>query len=168
MTDEKTEEALDKEKELAEAEKLADERLDDLKYLQADFDNYRKKFEKEKEAIIQLANENLASELLAVLDDFESAVKNDNGLEMLYKKFLKILGRYGLEEIQALGKMFDPNFHEAVSREKSDKGEGMILEELQKGYVFNGKVLRPSKVKISIKQDEEKGEDDGEGKNNRD
>jgi len=144
-------------KQLDEKTKLAEERLNQLKYLQADFDNYRKNFEREKEAIIELANENLIKDLLIVLDDFERALKsvenerNKEGLAMLHKNFLKILERHGLKQIEALGKKFDPYYHEAFLKEKSDKEDGTVLEELQKGYMLKSKVIRHSKVKIAEK-----------------
>ena len=119
---------------------LAHERLNQLKYLQADFDNYRKRFDKEKESIIQLANENLIKELLIILDDFERALQSaedgvsKEGLTLIHKNFFMILEKYGLKQIEALGKKLDPYHHEAMLKEKSDKGDGIVLEELQKGY----------------------------------
>lgn len=142
-------------KELEEKTRLAEERLEKLKYLQADFDNYRKNFEKEKEKIIELANENLIKELLVIVDDFEKAVqsmeneKNKEGLEMIQKNFFKILERHGLKKIESLGKKFDPYYHEALLKEKSDKEDGMILEEIQPGYMLKSKIIRHSKVKVA-------------------
>lgn len=142
-------------KQLDDAKKLAEERLSQLKYLHADFDNYRKKFEKEKESIIMLANESLITELIVVLDDFENSIKlvedkkNREGIELLHKKFFDILARHGLKKIEALGKKFDPNFHEALYKELSKHEEDMIIEEIQKGYALKSKVIRPAKVKIS-------------------
>lgn len=140
-------------KELEENKKLAEERLTHLKYLQADFDNYRKKFDKEKEDIINLANEKLIKELLIIVDEFKIAIdkieneKNRNGLSLVYKNFRKILENYGLKEINSLDKKFDPNYHEALMKEQSDK-DGLVLEELQKGFILKTKVIRPSKVKV--------------------
>ena len=141
--------------ELEEKTKLAEERLNQLKYLQADFDNYRKNFEKEKNHIIQLANESLIKELLVVVDDFDSALflikdeKSREGLSMLYKNFLKTLEKHGLKKIEALGGKFNPHLHEALIKEKSEKDEGIILEEIQKGFTLKSKVIRPSKVRIA-------------------
>jgi len=143
------------EKELNEKTKLAEERLNQLKYLQADFDNYRKNFEKEKEKIIELANENLIKELIIILDDFEIALqsieneKNKEGLSLLHKKFFKILESHGLKRIETLGKKFDPYYHEVIKKEKSDKEDGIILEEIQPGYMLKSKVIRHSKVKVA-------------------
>jgi molecular chaperone GrpE len=157
----KTQEWQDKinelQKELEEKARLAEERLSQLRYLQADFENYRKNLDRERETIIELANENLIKDLLVVLDDFERALqsveneKNKEGLTMLHKNFLKILEKHGLRKIEALGKKFDPYYHEAFLKENSDKEDGIILEELQKGYMLKSKVIRHSKVKVSEK-----------------
>lgn len=142
-------------KELDEKTKFAEEKLNQLKYLQADFDNYRKNFEKEKEKIIELANENLIKELLVIIDDFERALqsleneKNKEGLIMLHENFFKILENYGLKKIEALGKKFDPYYHEVLLKEKSDKEDGIILEEIQPGYMLKSKIIRHSKVKVA-------------------
>jgi len=142
-------------KELEEKTKLAEERLNKLKYLQADFENYKKSFEKEKKDIIKLANEGLVKDLLTIIDELEKALpsieneKNKDGLNLLYRKLIKTLESHGLKEIEAVGKKFDPYYHEALLRENSDKAEGTILEELQKGYILKGKVIRHTKVKIS-------------------
>jgi len=144
----------EKNDEMEEVKKLAEERLSRIKYLQADFDNYRKHFEKEKKAMIALANEELVASMLPVLDAFDAALKpgKDEGLEMLRKKLLSVLEKHGLVAIDAAGKRFDPLFHEALASEKGGEN-GVILEEIQKGYMLNGKVLRTSKVKISVKGD---------------
>lgn len=128
-----------------------EEKLNQIKYLLADFDNYRKQLEKEKENLINFANEKLISDLLVILDDFERALSqnpNDTGLELLYKKFLKILNDYGLQVVKSLGEKFDPMFHEVLEIQPSDKND-VVIEEIQKGYLLKSKVLRPAKVKIS-------------------
>ncbi len=145
------------ENEIKETKILAEERLNQLKYLQADFDNYRKKFDKEKEDIIKLANENLIKELLVVVDDFERSLiqiqdeEIKNGLLLIYKNLIKILEKHGLKKIESIGKKFDPNYHEVLMKENSDKEDGMILEELTKGFILKSKVIRPSQVKIAEK-----------------
>ena len=144
------------EEELDKKSKLAEERLNQLKYLHADFDNYRKKFDKEKEDIIKLANEKLIKELLVIIDDFErflSQIKDEKekeGFMIFQKDFHDIMSRQGLKIIDAKGK-FNPNVHEVLVKEKTDKEDGMILEEIRKGYILKGKVIRPSLVKISEK-----------------
>ncbi|MEK6952019.1 MAG: nucleotide exchange factor GrpE [Nanoarchaeota archaeon] len=137
------------------AEKLAEERLNQLRYLQADVDNLRKKYEKEKENIITTANEALIKELLVVLDSFDAAIKiaeeekNKKGLLMLEKKFFDILAGHGLKEIEAIGKQFNPNFHESLFKEFSKKQDNEIMEVIQKGYTSFSRVIRTSKVKVS-------------------
>lgn len=146
---------------LEKANKLAEERLNQLKYLQADFDNYRKQFDKEKEQIIKLANETLVKELIVVLDDFDAAIKisaegeNRKGLLTLKKKFSDILVNQGLKEIEALGKIFNPEFHEVLCEELSKHDEDEVIEEIQKGYMLKSKVIRTSKVKVSKKEDKD-------------
>jgi molecular chaperone GrpE len=151
-------------KELEKQTRQAEERLDQLKYLQADFDNFRKWNAKEKEAITSMANERLISDLLVILDDFELALpslekeKNREGMQMVYKKLQKILSTYGLEPIECVGRKFDPNSHEALCREQCREETGKILEDLGKGYRLKSKVIRPSKVKIADQVTGEQGD----------
>jgi len=159
--------------ELEAKTKLAEERLNQIKYLQADFDNYRKQFEKEKERIMELANENLIKDLLVTLDDLERASRStqkeggNEGLIMLYRNFLKLLEDYGLRRIEAVGRKFDPYHHEAVLSEKSDKEDGTVVEEIQPGYAFKSKIIRPSRVKVACNKQQEVSTENGKGKNNR-
>jgi len=152
---------------LEEKTHLAEERLERLKYLQAEFDNFRKWSEKEKGSIITLANENLIKDLLVIIDDLERALpsleqeKNKVGIEMIYKNFVKTLSAYGLQPITCLGKKFDPQLHEALCTEKCKKEPNTVLEELEKGYQLKSKVIRPSKVKIAERVVEETGENNG-------
>lgn len=131
--------------------KLADERLTQLVYLQADFDNLKKQFAKEKEDYLKQANENLIRSLLSVLDSFDKALETEksDGIKKLYQQFFQVLEKSGLKKIKSSGEVFDPYYHEALIKEKSDKKPGAILEELQPGYLLNSKVIRQSKVKIS-------------------
>jgi len=151
----KKEKIIELENKLKEKTKLAEQYLTQLKYLQADFDNFRKKSEKQKENIIKLSNGALIEELLVILDDFDSSIKlltdedNRQGLLILKNKFFKILTNHGLKEIESLEKKFNPNFHEALCKEFSEKEDAEIIEEIQKGYEFHSKVIRPSKVKVS-------------------
>lgn len=156
LTKKKLQENIKKlQKDLEEKTKLAEERLNQLMYLQADFENYKKKFEKERENIIELSNESLIKELLVIIDDLEMVLKSmennkdREGIELLYKKFLKILENYGLKRIDALNKKFDPYYHEAISKEKSDKEDGTIIDEIQPGYMLKSKIIRHSKVKVA-------------------
>jgi molecular chaperone GrpE len=137
--------------ECAQNKKLAEDRLTQLQYLQADFDNLKKQCAKEKIECIKFATEDLIKALLAVLDSFNKALEVDNseGLKQIYQQFFTILEKNGLKKIEALGKKFDPYYHEAISQEKNPQPEGTIIEELQCGYLLNSKVIRNSKVKIS-------------------
>lgn len=127
-----------------------------LMRLQADFINYKNRVEREKKNIYSYALEDIFSQLLPVLDNFERALNSmekDNsyyeGVKMIYDQMLDVLKKNGLKEIDCLDKPFDPNFHHAVITEDSDKEEGTILEVFQKGYMLNDKVIRPSMVKVA-------------------
>lgn len=141
--------------ELKEVTALAEKRLNQIKCLQADFENYKKLIEKEKKDFVEFTNENLIRDLLVIIDDFKIALqsveneKDKDGLLLLYRKFFKMLEAYGLKEIDSLNKKFNSYLHEAVLKEKSDKEDGSILEEIQKGYMIRSKVIRPTKVKIA-------------------
>ena len=120
---------------------------------QADFDNYRKRIEKEKQEIVANANANLISEILPTLDHFELALKHnkDKGVQMIYDELNEILKNNGVKVINTEG-IFNPRIHEAVVKVDGEK-EGEILEEIQKGYLLNDKLLRASKVKVSRSKD---------------
>lgn len=146
----------EKEKFLKEETKKVQEYLDHLQRLQAEFDNYRKRAEQEKQLIINQANHELIQKLLTILDSFELAFKNKKeddefakGMKLIFLEIYSTLENEGLKKIECLDKKFDPSFHEAILQEESDKNEGIILEELQKGYTLNDRVIRFSKVKIS-------------------
>lgn len=129
-----------------------------LQRLQAEFENYKKRTEKEKQEFVKYSKADLINKILPVLDTFEIALRNVNdkekfvkGMEMLYAQLFSTLEAEGLRPIQAIGKHFDPYFHDVMLKQKSDKEDGIVLEELQKGYMLNDKVLRHTKVKISEK-----------------
>lgn len=125
--------------------------------LAADFQNYRRRIEKEKSDLYAFANERLITELLAVADNFERALGSDSrdkalrdGMELVFKQFGEVLKRHGLEEMEALGSPFDPNFHHAVLMEPTgDSESGHVVEVLQKGYLLNKKVIRHAMVKVA-------------------
>lgn len=131
------------------------EKEEDILRLRADFENYRKQLDREKEEFAKIANERLITQLLDVVDNFERAISTINdketaeGIEMVYKQFYRILEENGLKKIEALGKRFDPYYHEVLMQEKSDKEDGTIIEEFQPGYILKEKVIRHSKVKIA-------------------
>ncbi|MCX6730070.1 MAG: nucleotide exchange factor GrpE [Candidatus Portnoybacteria bacterium] len=116
----------------------------------ADLINYKKEQESKISEIFKFANEGLIYEILPVLDSFELAIKHgaDEGTKQLYNQLKGILKNQGLEEIQALGEKFNPEFHESVGEAESGE-QGIVAEEIQKGYKFNNKIIRASKVKIN-------------------
>ena len=152
-----------------EKEKIA-ELTETLQRLQAEFENYKKRIEKESAEFVKYAKAELIQRLLPTLDTFKIALKStkDNekfvkGMEMVYAQFVSTLQSEGLKPIEAVGKKVDPYLHEVMLKEKSDKDEGIVLEELQKGYMLNDKVLRHSKVKISEKSEKEEAEEAKKG-----
>ncbi len=145
----------EKEEEVKEEGK---EDTEELRYLRlmADFQNYKKRVEKEKRDLYSYANEKLMNELLAVVDNFERALDHDadegfkEGIEMIFKQLQDVLEKSGLAEIPALGEEFDPNVHSAVMTEETEEYEsGKVSGVMQKGYTLNGKVIRPSMVKVA-------------------
>jgi molecular chaperone GrpE len=148
---------------LNEQKRSAEEHLNRLKYLQADFDNYRKKFDREKEMIITLAEERLIADLLTTVDDLERILQvssdtvQKEGFVLLYKNFMKVLENHGLKRIESVGKKFDPYYHEAYCMEVCDCENDLILEEFQSGYMLKTKVIRPARVKVAVKKSEETG-----------
>ena len=129
--------------------------INTLQRLQAEFENYKKRIQKEKTEFAKLANENLIVELLPILDNFNLALKQtkaqDNfskGVELIYSQLIDLLEKKGLQKI-VTGEKYNVHLHEALLQEVSDKEKGTILEELQSGYKLNEKIIRLAKVKIS-------------------
>jgi molecular chaperone GrpE len=130
--------------------------VDHLKRLQAEFENYLKRTEKERLQFIQSASERIIVKLLLIVDDFERALQQKDlpeqtrkGLEMMFKNLHKILDDEKVQPINSVGEKVDPYKHEVLLKSDSDKDEDIIIEELQKGYTMNGKVIRYAKVKVS-------------------
>lgn len=125
--------------------------------LAADFQNYKKRVDKEKNDIYAFANEKIMTELLLVLDNFQRALNADSsdkgmleGMNLIFRQFSGVLEAAGLKEIPALGEEFDPNFHHAVIMAPQEGSKsGHVAEVLQKGYLLNGKVIRPAMVKVA-------------------
>ena len=117
----------------------------------ADYINLQREHEQKIVDYFKFANEGLILELLPILDSFEAAIKNgkDDGIKQLYNQLLSVLKNNGLEQIKALGEKFNPELHEVIETIKSDKGEGIVIEEIQRGYKLHNKIIRPSRVKIS-------------------
>lgn len=145
--------------EVARLTRQVEEYLTGLRYLQADFENYKKRVAREKEDVVKYANEGLILELIDVYENMERAVANAKksgdgqmakGLEMIYAQMASTLAQHGLKPIEAVGKKFDPHLHEAMMQEASqDVDEGTILDEFQRGYTLYSKVIRYAKVKVS-------------------
>ncbi len=158
VTEKVTEETAETAEEAA-AEDVAEEEAWSMKYmrLMADFQNHKKRTEKEKSDIYAYANEKLVTELLAVLDNFERALAHEcadesyvEGMNMIFKQLAGVLEKAGLEEIKALGEDFDPNYHNAVMMEDNDAYEsGKVTNVMQKGYMLNKKVIRPAMVMVN-------------------
>jgi molecular chaperone GrpE len=126
--------------------------------LAADFQNFRKRVEKEKSDIYAYANEKIVVDLLDVIDNFERALEHSEGssdsfsegMNMIFKQFKGVLEKSGVEEMTPEGEPFDPNFHHAVIMESSGEHEsGNVTQVLQKGYLLNKKVIRPAMVKVA-------------------
>jgi len=149
--------------ELQEKIVLVDEYTNSLKRLQADFENYIKRTEKEKQELMQLANYKLIMKLLTIIDDFEASLKvikkegNKDvieGIEMVFNNLYKVLDAEGVKPINVNGEKFDPYKHEAIDKVISNEHEeGLILEEIKKGYTYQNKIIRPSMVKIAIQEE---------------
>jgi molecular chaperone GrpE len=127
----------------------------------ADAENFKKRLQREKEEQTRYSNEAFMRELLPVIDNLERALKHSqaesnqeglvDGLKMTLKGFIEAMARFGCTQVEAVGKVFDPNFHEAVSQEESENHEAnnTVLRELQKGYLLKERLLRPAMVVVS-------------------
>jgi molecular chaperone GrpE len=147
-------------KDLEEKTKLADDYLSQLKYLQADFENYKKMVAREREMYEMCATEEVIKRLLPIIDNLEiaiaSAKQNEDetsfveGIEWIYKDLMAVLGKEGLKPIKAVGEKFDPYKHEVIMTVVDDGlPEDTVLEELEKGYMLGSKLIRTAKVKVS-------------------
>ncbi len=140
-------------------EALASSRYDQLLRLQADFENFRRRMDRERDEIQGRVAETLLGDLLPVYDNLERALQympNEGeakawrvGVEMTLNGFLEAFARMGVKPIEAQGTLFDPRFHEAVQQVESSEPEGTIVQELQRGFIWNDRVLRASLVKVS-------------------
>lgn len=135
---------------------------DSLQRLQAEFENYKKRVEKEKHELVNYSKADMIFKLLPFLDTFEMALQNSKdqekfkkGIEMVYAQLYSLLETEGLQPIKSVGEKFDPFKHEVLLKVESDKEEDTILEDIQKGYMLFDRVLRPSKVKVSKKKSED-------------
>ena len=145
---------------LKDKDKTIEEHISRLKYLQADFENYKKAVDREKAHVVKCANDDIILKLLDIYENLERAVEGEKnaevkgplfeGLSIVYNQMKCMLEAEGLAPIRAVGEKLDPFKHEAIMQEE-DKGteEGVILEELQRGYMLKDRVIRYSKVKVS-------------------
>ncbi len=147
------------EKQMEDLRRQKEELYDRLLRKHADFENFRKRIEKEKREFQLYALSSFMLDLVAILDNFERALSHPEeqsgaeyrkGVELIYRQFKDLAEKRGLRPVETKGKNFDPNFHEAIAREvRNDLPENTILEELQKGYFLHDKLLRPAMVKVS-------------------
>jgi len=145
---------------LEEEKKRSEDYLNRLKYMQADFENLKKRLDRQLEEVRKYCNERLVLELLGIVDELEVAVQEGKqtesiavflqGVEMTMKKLKKILKNEEVSAIECIGQAFDPSKHEVIAKVENDE-EGKIIEEIRKGYIMKGKVIRPSVVKITVK-----------------
>lgn len=138
----------------------AEEYYAQLQRVMADFDNYRKRINKEKDALYSIISSEIILEFLPVMDNLEKSIKTEGddeiskawraGIELIYRQFAEVLSKLGSEEIKTLGEKFDPNVHDAVMHvEDSELEEGIVVEELRKGYKLKDRIIRHSMVKVA-------------------
>ena len=162
MVEDKEPQAVDFEKELESERKRSEDYLTRLKYMQADFENIKKRFERDTEQIRSYCSERIVTQLLDVVDELELAIKVAKsadtpqatlieGVEMTLKKLRKVLEQEGVSPIECtVGKVFDPSRHDAIAAEtRDDVAECTVLEEIRKGYLLRDKVLRPTIVRVA-------------------
>jgi molecular chaperone GrpE len=146
----------------AERDRLAAEKADlkdRLLRALADFDNFRRRAERDRSDYVQFANLEMVRDLIPILDDFRRAMKVETadkeyakGIELIEQRLFETLKKAGLEPMEAAGKQFDPNLHQAVDRVQSEEWpDQTVLEEYQSGYNFKGKPLRPAMVKVAVR-----------------
>lgn len=161
---EKSEDAGKKEKAPEKKKDPKDEKIDELndklRRSMAEFDNYRKRTDKEKSAMYEIGAKDVIEKILPIVDNFErglNTIPEDakgtafaEGMEKIYKQFVKTLDDLGLKPIEAVGKPFDPNFHNAVMHvEDENLGENVVAAELQKGYTYKESIVRHSMVQVA-------------------
>ncbi len=146
--------------EVEELRKQAEENHQRFLRTQADFDNYRRRTQKEKEEFAKYASLKLIEQLLPVVDNFDRALAASKdssdyealskGLDMIFRQLEQVLANEGLKPMEAVGQPFNPEYHQAIMQVESDEyEEGIVVEEVQKGYLLKDKVIRPAMVKVS-------------------
>jgi molecular chaperone GrpE len=145
---------------VAELKQQRDDYYDRLLRKTAEFDNYRKRIDRERLQLSDAAAADLLTELLPLVDDMERALKADTGgdasgairkgVELIHKQLLEVLRKRGVKPIEALGADFDPHFHQAVAHEPGEgRREGEVIEEFRRGYMLGDRLLRPAMVKVA-------------------
>ena len=143
---------------LNEAQQQIEELNERVVRLTADYDNYRKRAQRDKIEARQFANQGILEKLLPVLDNFEMAIiavkdadpSVRDGVQMIYDQLLSVLKAEGVESVDAVGKQFDPNLHEAISQEESDEvEEGEVISQIQRGFILNNRLVRPARVVVA-------------------
>ncbi len=125
---------------------------------QAEFENYRRRVDREKSEFVQYASTEAVAAMLPIVDDFERAFKQETsdreyqrGMELIYQHLLEALKKLGLEPITSVGQPFDPYMHQAIERIETEQAEDQtVLEEFQRGYNFKGRLLRPAMVRVAV------------------
>lgn len=145
--------------ELERTRRERDENYERLLRKTAEFENYRKRIDRERRETAQYAAADLLEALLPIIDDFERALQADpssdpdayrKGVELIYKQLQDLLARRGVTGIEAVGKDFDPRFHQAITHEESPgRREGEVVEEVRRGYMHGDRLLRPAMVKVA-------------------
>ena len=150
------------EEHLEAATRESEENMDKFMRASADLENYKKRTAREMDDLRKYANQSLVKDLLPVLDNLELAIKSSrerengdkkllDGVELIRKEILKVFEKFNIEKIDALGKAFDPRFHEAVMREETDDyPENSVISEFQKGYLIHDRLLRPAMVVVAV------------------
>lgn len=151
-----------KDKEIEELKKKNEELLNKVLYSQAEFANYKKRRELETSNMLKYSNQDMVTEILPIVDNFERAIKLDDtnlndelskfleGFKIIYSHLVEVLKKFEVTEIDCLNKTFDPNFETALMTAKVDNVEpGVVVEVLQKGYMLKDKMIRPALVKVS-------------------
>jgi len=156
---ENVESAEDLKKEIARLQKENEDIYGQMLRVQAEFDNFKKRSQKEKEARLKYKSQDIVNELLPAIDNFERALQVEvtdatasliEGITMVYNQLKEALKSQGVEEIEAVGKEFDPNLHHGVMQVEEEEFESnIIVEELQKGYILKDRVIRPAMVKVN-------------------
>lgn len=157
----------------AEFARLVEERnalYDRLLRLAAEFENYRKRIEREREQTLEWARADVISQILPIVDNFERALESAKlvgdftalvqGLDLIHKQLEAVLSRFGVRRIETIGKPFDPTRHEAIStEERDDHEENTVIDEYQPGYMIGDRLLRPARVKVATRAAQSKPEE---------